>query len=324
MSRNCQTITMRPVLLAGNQTMVPAPVMTDYSLYPRRRRLGGHTHAVYHIVFVIEGRGILDHSCGHVVMNPGDILVIDPDEKHIFETAQQPVRVFAFNFYLIPLAVCGSGGVPVTDSGGDIMWLEKHAVRQPLAALFGLRAGSAHLEYEGGTRVWERCMELVTELHETVNEYVVSDEPRVRTNGYPGYVYQSSLFLLRLVALLTPERCVPSGDPRLRDDRLVRAVDRYLREHLSDRYRLDVLAVHLGYAPTYLCTRFTHCLGMTIGDYHHRLRIQEACKRLRDGADSITRIALDLGYSSPQHFSAVFRRFRNVTPRQYRRQAEVF
>ncbi len=324
MSENCQTVSVQPLLLAGAQPVLPAPVMTDYSLYPRLSRLGGHYHAVYHIVFVVDGRGILDHSSGRVVMKPGDILIIDPDEKHIFETAYQPVRVFAFNFYLIPLEALRRSGMHMDELCGNTVWMERYAVREPLAELCALRADDAHLRYDREAGVWGRCMELVTELQETVGDYVVADEPGVRRRGYPGYAYQSAVFLMRLLGLLAPQRCVPAGNPRVQSDPLVQAVDRYLREHLSERYRLDALAERLGYAPSYLCTRAGRCLGMSIGAYHHRLRVREACRRLHDGRYTITQIALDLGYSSSQHFSAVFRRFKNLSPREYRRQAEVF
>ncbi|MBD3242942.1 MAG: helix-turn-helix domain-containing protein [Chitinivibrionales bacterium] len=319
-----QPISMHPLLLAGGRPTVPAPVMTDYSLYPRLSRLGGHIHGVYHIVFVIEGNGILEHDCGRVVMSPGDILIIDPGCTHIFETAQQSVRVFAFNFYLLPLGSFEDGEPRMDKLCGNTAWMEQHALRTPLAELFGLRATATHLRYARETGVWGRCMELVTELHETVSEYVVSDNPVVRRDGYRGYAYQSLVFLLRLLAVLSPRYSISTGNPHQHADPLVQAVDRYLRQHLSERYHLDALASQLGYAPAYVCTRFSRSLGMSIGAYHHRLRIREACKRLREGRHSITRIALDLGYSSSQHFSAVFRRIRNMTPRQYRRQAEVF
>lgn len=49
-------------------------------------------------------------------------------------------------------------------------------------------------------------------------------------------------------------------------------------------------------------------------------RMSAAAILLSDPARSITSIAEDLGYSSAEHFSSAFRRFYQVSPREYRKQ----
>jgi AraC-like DNA-binding protein len=47
-------------------------------------------------------------------------------------------------------------------------------------------------------------------------------------------------------------------------------------------------------------------------------KIEAAQKRLRAGGDSITQIAMDLGFVSSQYFATVFKRIAGQTPRDYR------
>jgi AraC-like DNA-binding protein len=59
--------------------------------------------------------------------------------------------------------------------------------------------------------------------------------------------------------------------------------------------------------------------GTTPKQYHLRCRLQEGARLLRGSRQSITDIALDLGFSSSQHFSTAFRRQVGCSPGAYRR-----
>jgi AraC-like DNA-binding protein len=68
------------------------------------------------------------------------------------------------------------------------------------------------------------------------------------------------------------------------------------------------------------CSAFhlAHCFrrqtGSTLHAYRTRLRMTQALQRLAAGERDITALALDLGYSSHSHFSAVFRRCLGAAP----------
>jgi AraC-like DNA-binding protein len=61
---------------------------------------------------------------------------------------------------------------------------------------------------------------------------------------------------------------------------------------------------------------------MTLGRWRQRLRLLEALRLLADG-QSVTRVALDVGYQSPSAFVAVFHRELGTTPARYFRSSEV-
>jgi AraC-like DNA-binding protein len=58
--------------------------------------------------------------------------------------------------------------------------------------------------------------------------------------------------------------------------------------------------------------------GETPKKYLLRQRIEEAARRLRDTDQAITRIALDLGFSSSQHFARAFRQLKGCSARDFR------
>ncbi|MHB9110706.1 MAG: helix-turn-helix domain-containing protein [Armatimonadota bacterium] len=67
-----------------------------------------------------------------------------------------------------------------------------------------------------------------------------------------------------------------------------------------------------------LARHFQAVLGMTPKQYQQQCRLREAERLLRTTRQSITSIALELGFNSSQHFSALFRRERGECPSSYR------
>jgi AraC family transcriptional regulator len=49
-----------------------------------------------------------------------------------------------------------------------------------------------------------------------------------------------------------------------------------------------------------------------------RLRLQDAALALGEGAEDLTRLALDLGFSSHSHFAQAFRAYFGTTPSRFR------
>lgn len=101
---------------------------------------------------------------------------------------------------------------------------------------------------------------------------------------------------------------------------------RKLRSLLDERYasNLDIaaLARELGVHPVHLSRTFRRSLKVSVGDYVHRRRIQQACRMLRETNAPIASVAGDLGYVDQSHFSRVFRSITGKTPARYRRARE--
>ena len=89
------------------------------------------------------------------------------------------------------------------------------------------------------------------------------------------------------------------------------------------RHALDTLSRHLDSTPFRLCRSFRAATGTTIHRYLTHVRLQRALGRLAEGAQDLTDLAFELGFSSHSHFTAVFRRSLGVTPEAVRRSAGI-
>jgi AraC-like DNA-binding protein len=87
------------------------------------------------------------------------------------------------------------------------------------------------------------------------------------------------------------------------------------------RWTLNLLADEAGISRTGLAVRFKRAVGATPLEYLRRWRMLLAGNRLTTTNESVSAIALSLGYESESAFSAAFKRAMGVSPRRYGRHA---
>ena len=73
-----------------------------------------------------------------------------------------------------------------------------------------------------------------------------------------------------------------------------------------------------GISSRFLRRYFTQEIGMSCLDYIQALRLNKAKELLWETSKSVTEIALETGYGTPQYFSRIFRQEIGMTPSEYR------
>ena len=98
----------------------------------------------------------------------------------------------------------------------------------------------------------------------------------------------------------------------------LRPVIEYIFAHLGQPLHVAQLAAIAGVSCRQIERRFRNATGMNPTDFIIRARLDEACRRLREGSESIGRIAFDLGFYDQSAFTRLFRRYLGTTPSQFR------
>jgi AraC family transcriptional regulator len=99
----------------------------------------------------------------------------------------------------------------------------------------------------------------------------------------------------------------------------MRAVTGYVEEHLGEQTSLRMLAGLTRLSEHHFCRAFKQSFGIPPHQYHVQRRIERAKLLLADRANSVTDVALILGYSQTSAFSIAFRKTIGRTPREFRR-----
>lgn len=92
----------------------------------------------------------------------------------------------------------------------------------------------------------------------------------------------------------------------------------YLAARLGERITLDDVARAVHSSPFNFARIFQQQTGVPIHRYLTQLRLRAALEQLAGGAEDITALALDLGFSSHSHFTETFRREFGCTPSEAR------
>jgi AraC-like DNA-binding protein len=124
--------------------------------------------------------------------------------------------------------------------------------------------------------------------------------------------------VLHVLARRTDDR----GPARRARERLSTPAVRRLRDFVESRLADDVdvpmLAGVVGLSPAHFARAFVGTVGMTPFDYLMTRRLARARELLERTDRSALAIALDVGFKTPSHFTARFRREFGVTPREIR------
>ena len=99
---------------------------------------------------------------------------------------------------------------------------------------------------------------------------------------------------------------------------LVLAVRNYIQHHISEPIKAEKIADALYMSRPYLSAKFKQESRQSLTDFILREKTEEAKRLLRYSGKSSAAIALYLGFSSPSHFSRVFRQYAGCNPGEYR------
>ena len=98
----------------------------------------------------------------------------------------------------------------------------------------------------------------------------------------------------------------------------LRAVIANIPNRCGETLSIAVLAAEAGLRPTQFSQRFKDLTGLSPHQYLLRVRLERVCHALQRSDARIADIALDLGFSSQSHLTAVFHKMLGVTPIQFR------
>ena len=99
---------------------------------------------------------------------------------------------------------------------------------------------------------------------------------------------------------------------------VVETAKEYIRAHFTGDLSLEHLAREIDISPYYLSKLFKEIEGVNYIDYVTSLRIEYAKTVLNESGKSIKEICCDVGYSDPNYFSRIFKKWTGVTPTEYR------
>lgn len=117
------------------------------------------------------------------------------------------------------------------------------------------------------------------------------------------------------------KRCQPEVE-HSPNTALVKSVISYLVNHYKQRITLQTIADHVGVSPFYLERVFKQETSETPRAYLEKIRIDKAEFLLNHTALTNLDICYEVGFRTPSNFYKTFRRLKQCSPNEYRRERE--
>ena len=100
----------------------------------------------------------------------------------------------------------------------------------------------------------------------------------------------------------------------------IKNVLEYVEKHYQSPITLGELAEVAGMNPQYFCRAFKEVTMQSPMDYVIYYRLEQAVRLLSATDLSVMEVAMECGFNDCSYFIRVFKKQKNVTPNQYRKQ----
>jgi AraC-like DNA-binding protein len=133
---------------------------------------------------------------------------------------------------------------------------------------------------------------------------------------------EAEALTLTLIRRSVGERTAHAAGASLARQKLVDRAKLVLSSDPARRWTLAEIAAEVGGSPVYLTQVFQQVEGVPLYRYQLRLRLARALDLLGE-YDDLTRLGMDLGFSSHSHFSAAFKQAYGRTPAEFQRSVSL-
>lgn len=196
---------------------------------------------------------------------------------------------------------------PVPGGDASLVVVIEDTMLRELAPKALLREGAALAFRQQRLRIDPRAQVLVALLRHSLRENIAES------------LEAESLALTLAQRSLGP-RTTHAAGASISRQRLVDRTKLVLASDLSKRWALADIAAEIGVSAVYLTQVFQQVEGLPLYRYQLRLRLARALDLLGQ-YDDLSKLSLDLGFSSHSHFSAAFQQAYGRSPTEFRQSA---
>lgn len=259
-----------------------------------------HAHDYIEIAYVASGKGIHHVGGKEFIVSKGDLFLINYDIPHEFRSVpsfkEGPVAVY--NCIFRPEFIDQS--------------LIKSRSFSDIGHIFLLNSLFKEEGLGNDIKLLGKDLHEIEELYEKMY-YEFQNRPY-------GYVEILRAYLLELlVKIFRLYRMQDTNESSKRSKYYFDNVIKFMKEHYKQDIKLDDLASMTFLSRNYFCSCFKECTGLTVLEYIQKLRIEEACKLLKNKELRISDVAASIGYIDIKFFNKLFKKITGKSPSEYRR-----
>ncbi len=259
-------------------------------IFPVKR----HWHYFAEFIYMMKGSAEVTCNERSYTVNEGELIVLHPSSVHSIYSSGGGVPVYAVLKFDIARFPSNASYSP---SPSEIF---------RFAASEGMRVHFDRTQCEA-----LRCEEIVGECINEARDYLYGADIMLRSR-----IYQLIYGIVRLWISdgLNIGECPTSGSSYG-----VENITEYIDKHLGEKLKVHDIAqqCHLSYSN--FAAKFREQYGMSCKEYIERMKLFKAEEYLLFTDLDLAEISRQTGFSDQSHFIRCFKKFRGVTPNQFRK-----
>ncbi len=289
------------------------PMTVDSVTERRQIQNNLHRHEYLELLFVSDG-SLLNHFVNDKIeLKSGDVLILKPYVRHYLEATEQNNPILAYCCSFLPEVVDSS--IRSLAEAGHANPGHRHLF-QPFLPLASENNSAIQLQLPEAER--EEVTTRLEKLRELSKYSDASSNAQIRCQFQGLLAYLSDYFTAS--GQVGENIQVNTSGARTRFRPKLQKTLNYIHDHADETLTLKNMASMSGTSPTYFCQLFKHETGMTFLQYLNDLRIQNACKLLRESGSNITEICYKVGFNDYSHFSRLFKKHIGKSAAEFRKQ----
>lgn len=252
----------------------------------------GESHDFWELVYVDRGAVEITRDGESVILSQGNILFHQPNEFHTIKSHNSAPSLLIVSF------VCKSAAM-------------SHFVKYQGTMTKGLRfiLSSIAAEAENTYILPKNDPDLKMLVRR--NTAAIGGEQMIKS-----YLEQ---FLVLMIRDISEHRDISLfASHKKLETHLVSKIKGFLREHLTQKIRIEDICSAFGYSKTYLSQLFKNQCGVSLMTYYNQKKIDYAKKLIAENSFTFTQISNLLSFDNPQYFARVFKRITGQTPSEFR------
>ena len=265
-----------------------------------------HFHDFLEVAYVASGYGIHRIGDKEFTVSKGDLFIINYNVAHEFRSVSPDPgsRLIVYNCIFTPdfldytLVNCK-----------DFSYITQHFL---FKSFFPEEIGSKSdihlngLDQKGIEELYKKMLDEYTRME----------------NGYiemlRAYVIELLITVFRAFHK-TAMATIPYDSIENRQRQVIEKIMLYIKNNYRQELRLEDLSLMAFLSRNYFCRLFKEVTNMTVVEYAQKIRIEEACRLLRDTDKKVIDIASEVGYNDIKFFNQIFKRITGLTPGEYRK-----
>lgn len=259
-----------------------------------------HWHPEIEMIYVLDGKveALIDEDS--IILSPGQGILVNQNVLHAFHRVEGHDAVF-FSVVFHPAMIFGYGNAALS-----VKYLNPILDNTNMKYLLLADEDSHTLP----------IIELMKEI---------KDSYLGKKYGYE-IVCKAHICNLWIALLKTPHKnpsAVVKSRRIINDEQRIKDAILFIEEHFSEPLTLDDIAESIHISKSECCRCFQRVLRLTPFEYLLKYRIFYATKLIQrqdPAANSISNLALTVGFGNISYFNKVFKRFLHMTPTEYKKQ----